>query len=232
MAWVLGLSLVIGLGILGFFVQKTAMKFKEYERVVTVKGLSEREVAADTVIWPIQFTLADNDLPTLFTTLEQQSQRVVDFLAKQGIEKSAISFSSPAVIDKKAQQYGGDTQVEFRYLATQTLTVYSSQVELVRQAISQLGQLGKQGIVFNQDGYSNRVEYFFSRLNDIKPDMIEEATKQAREVALKFAKDSQSQLGKIKQASQGQFSIVDRDNNTPYIKKIRVVSTVEYYLSD
>ena len=232
MAWVLGLSLVIGLGILGFFVQKTAMKFKEYERVVTVKGLSEREVAADTVIWPIQFTLADNDLPTLFTTLEQQSQRVVDFLAKQGIEKSAISFSSPAAIDKQAQQYGGDTQVEFRYLATQTLTVYSSQVELVRQAISQLGQLGKQGIVFNQDGYSNRVEYFFSRLNDIKPDMIEEATKQAREVALKFAKDSQSQLGKIKQASQGQFSIVDRDNNTPYIKKIRVVSTVEYYLSD
>lgn len=232
MAGILGLSLVIGLGILGFFFQKTAIKFKEYERIVTVKGLSEREVMADTVIWPIQFTLADNDLPTLFTTLDQQSQQVITFLAKQGIEEEAISFSSPAVIDKKAQQYGSDAQVEYRYLATQTLTVYSSHVDRVRQAISQIGQLGKQGIVFNQDGYSNRVEYFFSRLNDIKPDMIEEATKQAREVALKFAKDSQSQLGKIKRASQGQFSITDRDNNTPYIKKIRVVSTVEYYLSD
>lgn len=232
MAGILGLSLVIGLGILGFFFQQTAIKFKEYERIVTVKGLSEREVMADTVIWPIQFTLADNDLPTLFTTLDQQSQQVITFLAKQGIEEETISFSSPAVIDKKAQQYGSDAQVEYRYLATQTLTVYSSHVDRVRQAISQIGQLGKQGIVFNQDSYSNRVEYFFSRLNDIKPDMIEEATKQAREVALKFAKDSQSQLGKIKRASQGQFSITDRDNNTPYIKKIRVVSTVEYYLSD
>lgn len=232
MAGILGLSLVIGFGILGFFFQQTAIKFKEYERIVTVKGLSEREVMADTVIWPIQFTLADNDLPTLFTTLDQQSQQVITFLAKQGIEEETISFSSPAVIDKKAQQYGSDAQVEYRYLATQTLTVYSSHVDRVRQAISQIGQLGKQGIVFNQDSYSNRVEYFFSRLNDIKPDMIEEATKQAREVALKFAKDSQSQLGKIKRASQGQFSITDRDNNTPYIKKIRVVSTVEYYLSD
>lgn len=231
MAWILGFCLVIGLSILGFFVQQTAVKFKEYDRVVTVKGLSEREAAADTVIWPIQFTLADNQLQTLFTTLEQQTQQVLEFLAQQGIKESSISFSSPVVIDKKAQQYG-DTQVEYRYLGTQTLTVYGDQVETVRKATSQIGQLGKKGIVFNQDAYNNRIEYFFSGLNDIKPDMIEEATKQAREVALKFAKDSQSQLGKIKQASQGQFSIVDRDNNTPYIKKIRVVSTVAYYLSD
>ncbi|EKO3493606.1 SIMPL domain-containing protein [Vibrio fluvialis] len=231
-ALTMGISILLGLGLLGYFVEQAAVKFKEYDRIVTVKGLSEREVPADTVIWPIQFTLADNELPTLFTTLDAQTQQVMQFLAQQGIDTQSISNSAPAVIDKKAQQYGGEARIEYRYLATQTLTVYSTHVDLVRQAISQIGQLGKQGIVFNQDNYNNRVEYLFSGLNDIKPAMIEEATKQAREVAEKFAKDSQSSLGKIKRATQGQFSIVDRDNNTPYVKKVRVVSTVEYFLSD
>ncbi|MCG6369555.1 SIMPL domain-containing protein [Vibrio fluvialis] len=231
-ALTMGVSILLGLGLLGYFVEQAAVKFKEYDRIVTVKGLSEREVPADTVIWPIQFTLADNELPTLFTTLDAQTQQVMQFLAQQGIDTQSISISAPAVIDKKAQQYGGEARIEYRYLATQTLTVYSTHVDLVRQAISQIGQLGKQGIVFNQDNYNNRVEYLFSGLNDIKPAMIEEATKQAREVAEKFAKDSQSSLGKIKRATQGQFSIVDRDNNTPYVKKVRVVSTVEYFLSD
>jgi hypothetical protein len=231
-ALTMGISILLGLGLLGYFVEQAAVKFKEYDRIVTVKGLSEREVPADTVIWPIQFTLADNELPTLFTTLDAQTQQVMQFLAQQGIDTQSISISAPAVIDKKAQQYGGEARIEYRYLATQTLTVYSTHVDLVRQAISQIGQLGKQGIVFNQDNYNNRVEYLFSGLNDIKPAMIEEATKQAREVAEEFAKDSQSSLGKIKRATQGQFSIVDRDNNTPYVKKVRVVSTVEYFLSD
>ncbi|EKO3394935.1 SIMPL domain-containing protein [Vibrio fluvialis] len=231
-ALTMGISILLGLGLLGYFVEQAAVKFKEYDRIVTVKGLSEREVPADTVIWPIQFTLADNELLTLFTTLDAQTQQVMQFLAQQGIDTQSISISAPAVIDKKAQQYGGEARIEYRYLATQTLTVYSTHVDLVRQAISQIGQLGKQGIVFNQDNYNNRVEYLFSGLNDIKPAMIEEATKQAREVAEKFAKDSQSSLGKIKRATQGQFSIVDRDNNTPYVKKVRVVSTVEYFLSD
>ncbi|HDM8047723.1 TPA: SIMPL domain-containing protein [Vibrio fluvialis] len=231
-ALTMGISILLGLGLLGYFVEQAVVKFKEYDRIVTVKGLSEREVPADTVIWPIQFTLADNELPTLFTTLDAQTQQVMQFLAQQGIDTQSISISAPAVIDKKAQQYGGEARIEYRYLATQTLTVYSTHVDLVRQAISQIGQLGKQGIVFNQDNYNNRVEYLFSGLNDIKPAMIEEATKQAREVAEKFAKDSQSSLGKIKRATQGQFSIVDRDNNTPYVKKVRVVSTVEYFLSD
>ncbi|QTG93578.1 SIMPL domain-containing protein [Vibrio fluvialis] len=231
-ALTMGISILLGLGLLGYFVEQAAVKFKDYDRIVTVKGLSEREVPADTVIWPIQFTLADNELPTLFTTLDAQTQQVMQFLAQQGIDTQSISISAPAVIDKKAQQYGGEARIEYRYLATQTLTVYSTHVDLVRQAISQIGHLGKQGIVFNQDNYNNRVEYLFSGLNDIKPAMIEEATKQAREVAEKFAKDSQSSLGKIKRATQGQFSIVDRDNNTPYVKKVRVVSTVEYFLSD
>ncbi len=90
----------------------------------------------------------------------------------------------------------------------------------------------KEGIVFKIDDYDTRIEYIFTKLNEVKPLMIEESTKKAREVALKFAKDSSSKLGKIKKARQGQFSITNRDKNTPYIKTVRVVSTVEYYLSD
>ena len=98
--------------------------------------------------------------------------------------------------------------------------------------MTELSVLGKQGIVIRGHDYENRTEYLFTGLNDIKPDMIEEATRNARVVAEKFAADSDSSLGKIKQARQGQFSISDRDQNNPHMKKIRVVSTIEYYLSD
>ncbi|CAH1527550.1 conserved hypothetical protein [Vibrio rotiferianus] len=228
----LGLCLIIGLGTLGYFIQQTAVKYRTYERVVTVKGLSEREYPADTVIWPIQFTVASNDVGTMFDEIDKQTKLVVSYLTSKGLDKGNISFSSPNVFDKKAQQYGSEQEAEFRYIASQTVTVFSHKVELVRGAITEIGQLGKQGILLNQDPYSNRIEYSFTKLNDIKPDMIEEATKNAREVAEKFAKDSESSLGKIKRATQGQFSIYDRDSNTPYIKKVRVVSTVQYYLSD
>ncbi|WP_019278053.1 SIMPL domain-containing protein [Vibrio coralliilyticus] len=228
----LGLCLIIGLGVLGFFIQQTAIQYKAYERVVTVKGLSEREYPADTVIWPIQFTVAGNDMAVLFDEIDKQTALVQHFLSRKGLAPSSVSLSSPAVTDRKAQQYGGEPNIEYRYLATRTLTVYSQNIEVVRAAINEIGELGKQGVLLNQDPYTNRVDYSFTQLNDIKPDMIEEATKNAREVAEKFAKDSDSSLGKIKRAIQGQFSIYDRDSNTPYIKKVRVVSTVQYYLSD
>ena len=98
--------------------------------------------------------------------------------------------------------------------------------------MNSLSKLGKKGIVFTGSNYQNQTEYIFTRLNEVKPEMIEEATRKAREVAEKFAADSQSRLGKIKKAYQGQFSISPRDKNNPHIKKVRVVSTVEYYLSD
>jgi len=110
--------------------------------------------------------------------------------------------------------------------------VYSSNIEAVRMVMNKLSELGKQGIVFTGGGYQYQTEYIFTRLNEVKPEMIEEATRKAREVADKFANDSKSTLGKIKRASQGQFSISARDKNNPHIKRVRVVSTVEYYLSD
>ncbi|MEX0608131.1 MAG: SIMPL domain-containing protein [Balneolaceae bacterium] len=136
------------------------------------------------------------------------------------------------VTDKSAQRYGGGNDSQFRYVATQTVTVYSENVTEVRAIMNKMADLGKQGVALSGDEYQVQTEYLFTRLNEIKPQMIEEATKEAREVATKFAEDSNSKLGKIKTAAQGQFSISPRDNNNPHIKNIRVVSTVVYYLSD
>ena len=229
---ILGMSIFLGLTALGYILGSSAISIKEYERTVSVKGLSEKEFPADIVIWPIQFTSANNDLTKLYSSLEKDTKNITRFLRDNDIAESEITISNPAITDKLAQQYGGAVNVTFRYTAFQTITVYSSQVEKVRSSINKLTSLGKKGIVFTGENYDNKIQYLFTRLNEVKPEMIEEATTKAREVAEKFAKDSNSRLGKIKSARQGQFSIYERDKNNPHIKKVRVVSTVEYYLSD
>lgn len=228
----LGVFIFLGFLGLGYLLANAAIEYKEYERTVNVKGLSEREFKADIVIWPIQFTQADNNIETLYNTLEANTNKIQKFLIKKGLQLDEISISAPNINDKLASQYGNGDYGSFRYAAIQGITVYSKKVDLVRSIMKDLSSLGKEGIVFKSDNYNAQPEYIFSRLNEIKPEMIEEATKKAREVAEKFAADSQSSLGKIKRASQGQFSIYARDRNNPHIKKIRVVSTVVYYLSD
>ncbi len=228
----LGLSIMLGLAGLGYLLGHAAIEVKEYERAVTAKGLSEREYPADEVIWPISFSVAGNDLTAVYEELDRTTQQVREFLASSGLKESEITQANPILTDKLAQAWGDGQGAGYRYVATRTVTVYSNQVSQVRAAMGGLLELGKQGIAFTGDAYQNQVEYLFTRLNEIKPEMIEEATRNAREVATKFAADSDSKLGKIRSASQGQFSIEPRDTNNPHIKKVRVVSTVEYYLSD
>lgn len=231
-AVVLGLSVFLGLAVLGYLLANAAIQVKEYERTVTVKGLAEQEFVADVVLWPIQFTLASNNLQALYQDVDSNTQKIIGFLTAQGIKREDISQSIPAITDKSAQQYGNNSRAEFRYTAMQTVTVYSVDIDTVRNVMSRLSELGKQGIALTGNNYQSQIEYLFTRLNEVKPQMIEEATRKAREVAEKFAADSDSTLGKIRKASQGQFSIRPRDNNNPHIKKVRVVSTIEYYLSD
>ncbi len=230
-AVIMGVCLVLAGGLLGHSLGRGAMQVKSLDRTVVVKGLAEREVPADVVIWPIAFSAADNDLGSLYATLEKQSSQIEQALIAAGVAAEDFTRDAPVVVDKMAQQWGNDKAL-FRYTATQTVTVYSHEVQKVRASRSAVAALGKQGIVFSGDDYNYRAEYLFTGLNGIKPGMVEEATRNAREVAEKFATDSQSSLGKIKSARQGQFSISDRDRNNPHIKKVRVVSTVEYYLSD
>ncbi len=227
----LGVFILFGLVSLGYFLVESVNVYKQYDRTVTVKGLSQKDFKADVILWPIKFTTPDKDLFNLNKKIEGYTNVIVDFLEKNGIKNDEISIHAPSITDKLANDYS-NRNFQYRYLGNRTINVYSKNVEIVRDVISKLSQLNKKGIIFNVNGYDTRIEYIFKRLNEVKPSMIEESTKKAREVALKFAKDSNSKLGKIKKARQGQFSIFDRDKNTPHIKTVRVVSSVEYYLND
>lgn len=225
------LILAVGLLLMGVFIQQGLDSFSSNNRVVNVKGLSEMEVPANKVTWPLMYKELGNDLPTLYTNIRQTNEAIVQFLKQKGIDASEISINAPEIIDLKAERYNSNP-TPYRYNVTSVITVTSTKVELVRQMISEQSELLKQGIAITSGDYRYNVQYEFTGLNDVKPQMIEEATQNARAAAVKFAKDSDSKLGKIKRANQGQFSISDRDANTPYIKRIRVVTTIDYLLED
>ncbi|SDG27105.1 hypothetical protein SAMN05216518_12447 [Bacteroidales bacterium KHT7] len=226
-------SAVIALGIviLGFTVRSGIVTFKDRDRIVSVKGLSEREVKADKVIWPLVYKDLGNDPAEMYRQLEKKNQKIVTFLKSGGLTDSEISVNPPTIVDRQADNYGNEI-MNFRYKATSVITVTSPNVDKVRALMNRQAELMKQdiAIVGEEYGGSNSPSYEFTGLNKIKPEMVEEATKNARITAEKFASDSGSELGDIRSASQGQFSIESRDASTPFMKKVRVVTTLEYTL--
>ncbi|MBQ7080327.1 MAG: SIMPL domain-containing protein [Fibrobacter sp.] len=226
-------ALVLAVAILGLgaFLYCAMMHTKDRDRVVSVRGLSEREVKADFVIWPIVYKEVGNDLSAIYDAVQAKNATLGKFLRGNGVADSEISWSAPEIEDVQGERYG-DNRRPFRYIATVVTTVASKNVDRVREIMGKQGDLLKQGIAFSGDDYRYRKIYSFNALNEIKPAMIDEANKNARAAGEKFAADSDSKLGKIKTASQGQFSISDRDENTPYIKNVRVVTSVQYFLED
>lgn len=204
-------------------------KYKSYDRTVDVKGLCEKEVKADKVIWPLSYKVVGNDLATVMAETERNNGLILDFLKGGGIKVEEISVASPEISDKYASEYGNNDRI-YRYLVTNVITVCTGDVDAVLELQSRQAELIKGGITLVADNWENRTQFKFEALNDIKPQMIEEATANARAAADKFAKDSGSRIGKIKSASQGTFSIEDRDSNTPFIKRVRVVTYVTYYI--
>ena len=229
---VLSASILLGFIALGWLLGNAAVRVKKFDRTVVVKGLSEREVPADVAIWPLTFQDAGNDLGALFGSLQRKNGLITEFLAAHGIPKDAITVGAPGVIDRLAQSYGDTSNVAYRYTATSTVTVFTNDVEAVRKAMRDVIALGQKGVALSGEGYQGQIQFEFTGLSGLKPAMVEEATKNARAVAEKFAEDSGSRLGRIRSAQQGQFSIENRDSTTPHIKKVRVVSTIEYHLAD
>jgi len=228
------LILAIGLFLAGGAIRKGIVQFKEMDRTVTAKGLCEKEVKADKVTWPLKFKELGNDPAELYERIMKNTQAVVSFLKKYGLNEEEISVAAPALVDQQANMSYSSEQVRYRYKANCVVTVVSKNVDLVRKIVSSQTELMRQGvtIVGNEYDEGSAVSYEFTGLNKIKPEMIAEATKNARKTAEQFAEDSNSKLGKIRTADQGQFSIDDRDQNTPWLKNIRVVTTVVYYLED
>lgn len=225
-----GIAVMVGLIVSGVMLPVAVKQFRMADRTVAVKGLCEREVAADKVIWPIMYKTVGNELTQLYTEIESKNKVVEEYLKNGGIPSEEISVSAPKVSDKYTQEYGSNDRT-YRYVATSTITVCSKDVDKVLSLINSQNVLIKKGIAPEND-WDCKTVFSFESLNEIKPEMIQEATKNAREVALKFAQDSQSKLGKIKSASQGTFTIEDRDASTPHIKKVRVVTGIVYYLNN
>lgn len=226
-----GLLIGLGLLLLGTQIKKGLNSISDNQRVVTVRGLAEKEVTANKVTWPIVSKEVGNDLPSIYANIESTNNAIISFLKSNGIADTEISVNPPQVLDLQADRYNSISQ-PYRYNVTNVVVVTSSQVEKVNKLIQQQTELLKKGIAIVAGDYQYQTSYEYTDLNSIKPAMIADATTNAREAAKKFADDSDSKLGKIKTASQGQFSIEDRDQYTPYIKRIRVVSTIVYYLKD
>jgi hypothetical protein len=217
--------------VLGMMFPRAVEKYRSYDRTVNVKGLCEKEVKADKVIWPVVYKVMANDIQSIYDQTDRSNETIVDFLEAGGIDVSEITVSVPQISDKFANEYGNNDRA-YRYIATNVITVYTDKVDDVLSLMSKQSDLLKKGIVTGGNNWENPVEFKYEGLNEIKPAMIEEATMNAREAAEKFAKDSESRLGKIKTANQGTFTIENRDSNTPYIKKVRVVTSVTYYLKN
>ena len=224
--------LSIGLLLLGVFIERGFSEFPGRDRSVNVKGLAEMEVPADKVTWPLVYKSLGNDLNALYEEIKRSNRTITEFLKEKGLTDKEISINAPVIVDMKAERYGNNQASPYRYNVTTVITVTSNKVDLVRGLITEQGELLKRGIAITTGDYQYNIQYEYTGLNTIKPQMIEEATKNARQAAEKFAKDSESTLGKIRHANQGQFSISDRDPNTPHIKKVRVVTTIDYSLED
>ncbi len=223
----IGLCIMIGLCVIGSSIGNGLEKIADKDRYVTVKGLAEREMMANKVVWPLPYNCVGNNLDELYNTVERSKETIIAFLSENGIPDEEIIISAPKVTDREAQAYTPDN-IKYRYQVESVVTVISPQVEKVLSLMNSMAELMKKGVAIGQD-YRSQTQFEFTSLNELKPEMIEEATRNARAVAQKFADDSKSKLGGIRQANQGQFSI-SSDQNTPQLKKIRVVTTVDYYL--
>lgn len=226
-----GIAIAVGLLLLGLCIKGGIDNFANRGRQVTVRGLSEREVSANLVTWPIVTKELGNDLTTIYSRIQSTNERIARFLTENGLTKDEFSINPPEVEDRQAVSYNQDG-IRERYLVTNVIVVNSTKVDLVRSLIEKQDQLMRDGIAVVADNYQYHTTYEFTGLNDIKPEMITEATKAARDAAERFAADSHSEIGRIVTASQGQFSIEDRDQYTPYKKNVRVVNSITYELHD
>jgi len=223
--------LAVGIAAAGWFIGDGLFEARATDRYVTVRGLSERDVAADLVIWPIVFTVTSDDLSTLQQQVNANSATVREFLAEVGLDAAEVGVSAPRVTDREAQGYASPDRTLDRYVAETTVTVRTGRIDVARRAMEQSGELVARGVAVIRS-YELQTQYLFTGLESVKPEMIAEATRDARQAAEQFAQDSGARVGSIRNAQQGYFSIDDRDPFSPEFKKVRVVTTVQFFLVD
>ena len=238
----LGLQLALGLVVGGWALGSQIKATRLADRYVSVRGLAERNVKSDLAIWPIDYKEAGDDLPSLYAKTEADRKVILQFLSEQGIQPSEIQMGIVRVVDNQANEFGTSDRPLRRYIVEQRITVVTSRVDQVAAGAQKTASLVQQGIVLNSSR-GEALTYKFTGLNAIKPDMITEATRNARAAADRFATDSGSTVGTIRQANQGIFSILPANtsdtgdsggyaygSDSTLMKTVRVVTSVQYYL--
>ncbi len=239
-AIIVGACLLVGLAVGGYFIGRGAARFKSDTRTVTVKGLVEKEVKADEAVWTLSLRRASDDLKDVHAKLSADREAVIAFLKKQGFKDAEITRQPTRTIDKLAREFAsGQTTERLRYVVTTSLVVRTRSIDAVQKALGSTEELLSSGVVLDGEGNAANPRYVVSKFNDLRPQLLAEATKNARSIAQQFAADSGAQVGKIHSANQGMIQIFGSDGNDesgPYsptstpVKKIRVVSTFEFEL--
>jgi hypothetical protein len=239
--YILGIFIAFGLIITGALISNGLYRLKLADKYVSVKGLSEKRVKADLAIWNIAFKSAGDDLQQLNTKILEDQKAVIAFLTAAGFNKNEVEAQPNAVVDLYANEYASGNKPEHRYIINSAVKVRSQNVDLVRAISGQSSQLIAKGIILEKD-FSANPKYLFTQLDTLRPAMLEEATKSAREAALQFAINSNSHLGAIKHANQGVFQILSADSSaasqqndaeqeaSSVYKTVRVVSSIDYFL--
>ena len=242
--WIISIALIFSFGISALFIGRSLQRFKAEDRSVSVKGFAEREVKADLAVWIIQTRMANNDLMEGSKAIEEAKNKVIAFMLQNQIKQEEIIVEGILVTDKKAQQYDNfQPGNSFRYLITQNFQIRSNNVDLLQKVSRMTGELLQVGIFLSNSDYGNPLQFYFTKLNEIKPEMITEATQNARKAAQQFANENDSKLGSLKKANQGLFTIVDRtaslsggeggfaSGTNDLYKKVRVVISAEYSIN-
>lgn len=233
--------LALGIAAGAYIAGRAFVESRRTDRFVTVKGVAERTVDADLVVWPLRIVATNDDLALAQAELTRGQQRILEFLEARGVDPAGVAVEGIEVTDRRAERYGAPGEAsEPRFIVQQTLIVRSTAPDVVHAASQRTGDLVNAGVVLSSgSGFGpSQPTFLFTKLNDLKPEMIAEATRSAREAAEQFAQDSGSHIGGIRRANQGVFEILPRDQApglseaTQRFKTVRVVSTIEYYLAD
>ena len=220
------LLIAIGLAAAGFFVGEGISGRNSARRTISVKGLSEREVPASVATWTVGYSATGNDLGAINKKLADSTKAVLAFLKGAGFEDPDMAVQPPAVRDTSMDERDKNSPPPpERYSASQSVLLRTAKVDAIKPALASASNLMVSGVLLSGKAEPN---YIFNQLNDIKPGMIQEATKNARIAAEQFSRDSQTTLGKLRNASQGWFKVDNRDDATPERKVVRVVVDVEY----
>ena len=237
----LSFALIIGLTLASIILGRAIERFRSADRYISVKGFSEHEVKSDFAVWTIKTRIANNDLSEGSKSIENAKNQVIDFLLRNGIDQNEIIQKDLIVNDKKAQEYSNNIGDSYRFIIDKIIQVRSNDVDNIEKVSRMTDDLLKAGVVISTNDFQGSVKYIYTKLNEIKPSMLTEATKNAENAAKQFAMESNTKLGKLKKASQGLFTILDRDQSlsgqnegyyattgSDMYKRVRVVVNIDY----